>query len=189
MPLEPAKRASIVEMVRQGTGRNEVARAVGVSPTTVSRVAKAENISFDRSAVEVATHAASVDAKSRRKALGSRILSDIEEARLRLSRETQARGFQAAAQGLDALTRSYANLAKLDGPDTTPIDEAKSMMGSFMQMAQTISLQRQEGELEQAKADFSRRRAEFEARSGGEYHDGPPDGPRLDSLGQGTVGL
>ncbi|RPE78968.1 MULTISPECIES: hypothetical protein [unclassified Frondihabitans] len=111
------------------------------------------------------------------------MLADIEEARLRLVRELNPRGFQAAAQGLDALVRSYVNLARVDGPDTTPIDEAKSIMGSMMQMAQAMSLQRQEGELELAQADFDRRKAEHEAQTTREFNDGSPDGPRLASSG------
>ena len=139
MPLDAAKRASIVAMVREEVGRNEIARAVGVSPTTVTRIAKEERLSFDRSKTAQAVQVVSIDAKARRKALGARLLSDMEEARLRLSREVQARGFAAVAQGLDALSRSYANLAKLDGPDMSAMEEMKSAMGSFMQLAQDVA--------------------------------------------------
>lgn len=139
MPLDTAKRASIVAMVREEVGRNEIARAVGVSPTTVTRIAKEERLTFDRSKTAQAVQVVSIDAKARRKALGARLLSDMEEARLRLTRESQARGFAAVAQGLDALSRSYANLAKLDGPDTTEMEQMRSAMGSFMQLAQAVA--------------------------------------------------
>ncbi|MFJ2354497.1 hypothetical protein [Frigoribacterium sp. NPDC087798] len=156
MPLDEGKRASVVAMVRQEVGRNEIARAVGVSPTTVTRIAKDERLSFDRSKTAQATQVVSIDAKARRKALGSRLLSDMEEARLRLAQEEQARGFAAVAQGLDALSRSYANLAKLDGPDTSEMNEMKSAMGAFMELAKAVA-ETQENPFEKSGADAARR--------------------------------
>ncbi|MFJ4074785.1 hypothetical protein [Curtobacterium sp. NPDC089991] len=129
MALDEAKRRSIVAMIEEGTGRNEVARSVGVAASTVSSVAKQAGLTFDRQQTAVASVAQASDAKARRQALGARMLGDLEEARLRLAKEPQARGFQAAAQGLDALARAYGNIAKIDGPDTTEQDQAVSMLG------------------------------------------------------------
>lgn len=129
MALDEAKRRNIVAMIEEGNGRNEIARAVGVAASTVSNVARQAGLTFDRQQTAVAAAAQATDAKARRQALGARMLGDLEEARLRLAKEPNARGFQAAAQGLDALARAYGNIAKIDGPDTTANDEAVSMLG------------------------------------------------------------
>lgn len=129
MALDKAKRRSIVAMIEEGTGRNEIARSVGVAASTVSSVAKQAGLTFDRQQTAVAAVAQATDARARRQALGARMLGDLEEARLRLAMEPHARGFQAAAQGLDALARAYGNIAKIDGPDSTENDQAVSMLG------------------------------------------------------------
>ncbi|WP_263091698.1 hypothetical protein [Curtobacterium sp. RIT-PI-V] len=97
MALDEAKRRSIVAMVEEGVGRNGIARSVGVAAFTVSNVAKQAGLRFDRQQTVAAAVAQATDAKARRQALGARMLGTLEEARLRLSKEPQARGFQAAA--------------------------------------------------------------------------------------------
>jgi len=131
MALDEAKRRSIVAMVEEGTGRNEIARSIGVAASTVSSVAKQAGLTFDRQQTAVAAVAQASDARARRQALGARMLGDLEEARLRLAKEPHARGFQAAAQGLDALARAYGNIAKIDGADVAANDEAVSMLGKL----------------------------------------------------------
>lgn len=129
MALDESKRRNIVARIEEGTGRNEIARSVGVAAFTVSNVAKQAGLTFDRQQTAVAAVAQATDAKARRRSPGVRMLGDLEEARLRSAKEPNARGFHAAAQGLDALARAYGNIAKIDGPDTTANDEAVSMLG------------------------------------------------------------
>lgn len=100
-----------------------------MAASTVSNVAKQAGLTFDRQQTAVAAVAQATDAKARCQSFGARMLGDLEEARLRLAKEENARGFQAAAQRLDALARAYGNIAKIDGPDTTANDKAVSMLG------------------------------------------------------------
>jgi hypothetical protein len=64
--IDPSKRDHIVELAMAGMGRNEIAREVGVSGGTVSKVCDKAGILFDRRATELATRAQAVDAKKRR---------------------------------------------------------------------------------------------------------------------------
>ena len=131
MPITDATRQRVIELARSEQKRNEIAGNIGISPSTVSIIAKANGVSFDRTKMVSATKAHVADAKARRAILGVSMLRDLEEARLRLPGATSGRELQAVAQGLDGLTRAYVNLAKLE-PDDDGIGEAKGMVGSIM---------------------------------------------------------
>jgi len=73
-PLDPAKRAAIAEDIRAGKARNAIARERGVSPATVSNIARENNLTFDRTLTETATRAKQIDNKARRAALAERLL-------------------------------------------------------------------------------------------------------------------
>jgi hypothetical protein len=130
VPLTPEQREQIVDLAKLGRGRNEIARTVGCSPTTVTKVAKANKVNFDGSITATATSARAADAKARRTALGLDMLGDLEGARLRLEYAGTARDFQLTAQGIDALSRAYANLLKLD-PGDGGMTEARGLMAGF----------------------------------------------------------
>jgi hypothetical protein len=135
LPLSDEKRERGIDLIRQGMGRNAVAREIGVSSQTVSALAKKAGLSFDRTATAQATEARKVDAKARRLALGNALLGDLEEVRLRILRAETPRELQAIGQGLDALMRAYTNLAKVDGPEDPHGEErAKSMVGGLMNL-------------------------------------------------------
>lgn len=131
MGLSDAKRQEIVDLIKAGGGRNEIAREVGVSGRTVSVVAEKAGLTFDRMQTRKATEARLVDAKARRVSLGLEMLGDLEEARLRLAEATGARDFQLTAQGMDALTRAYSNMVKLD-PGDGGIEEARGLLGTII---------------------------------------------------------
>lgn len=131
MALSDATRQEIVDLIKAGGGRNEVAREVGVSGRTVSVVAEKAGLTFDRTQTRKATEARLVDAKARRATLGLEMLGDLEEARLRLAEATGARDFQLTAQGLDALTRAYSNMLKLDLGDGG-MEEARGLLGTII---------------------------------------------------------
>jgi hypothetical protein len=99
------KGRSIVAMIEEGNGRNEIAGAVCAAASTLSNVARQAGLTFERQQTAIALAAQATDAKARRQALGTRMLGHLEEARLRLAKEPQARGFEAEAQGLDAGAR------------------------------------------------------------------------------------
>ena len=54
-PLAEQIAADVAELHAEGMGRNEIARALAVSPGTVSNAARIAGVEFDRSSTEVAT--------------------------------------------------------------------------------------------------------------------------------------
>lgn len=74
VPVQPETRAKIIKLIRQEVARNEIARQCGVSPTTVTRIAKAEGLAFDRSATKVAVAAHKVDLAESRQLLAEKML-------------------------------------------------------------------------------------------------------------------
>jgi len=77
-PLDPDKRAAILDDIRAGKARNVIARDHGVSPSTVSKVAHENGHTFDRSQTKDATAAAVADHASRRAALAERLIALAE---------------------------------------------------------------------------------------------------------------
>jgi transposase-like protein len=75
-PLAPDKRAAILASLRAGTSRNRAAREHGVSFASVSKIAAAEGISFDRSQTKSATEAAVADLRAIRVATSRRFLAE-----------------------------------------------------------------------------------------------------------------
>jgi transposase-like protein len=138
LPLSDAKRQQVIDLAKTGRGRNEIAREVGVSGRTVSVIADKEGLSFDRSQTVQATEARKVDAKARRTTLSLDMLGDLETARLRIIEAATARDFQLTAQGLDALTRAYVNLQKLE-PDDGGLGEARGLLGKFFAAVESVA--------------------------------------------------
>lgn len=88
-PLSPEKREQITDLIRDGKTRNAIARAVGVSGATVTKVAKeletqGEAPAFDRSATKRATAAREVDQAAERARLRGLLLEDAHRLRRQL---------------------------------------------------------------------------------------------------------
>lgn len=73
-PLDQARRQQIINLHADGHARNEIARRVGVSSSTVSKVCKQEGLDFDRTQTVAATRAKSVDAKAMRAEIALKLL-------------------------------------------------------------------------------------------------------------------
>lgn len=67
-------RAAIIDDVKAGKARNEIARDRDVSAGSVTNIAHAAGLSFDRSATRNATSASVADSASRRAALAERLI-------------------------------------------------------------------------------------------------------------------
>lgn len=76
--LSDDERAAIVDAIRAGRSRNDVARESGRSCDTVTRIAKAEGLSFDRAATKHATEARRADNAARRERLISAMYANAE---------------------------------------------------------------------------------------------------------------
>ncbi|MFD7994538.1 helix-turn-helix domain-containing protein [Streptomyces mexicanus] len=78
-PIDDKDRAAVKRLHAKGKSRNDIARAIGRSPSTVSKIATALGLSFDRAAeVETATNVRKADLAARRAAFAER-LQDIAE--------------------------------------------------------------------------------------------------------------
>ena len=78
-PIDDKDRAAVKRLHAKGKSRNDIARAIKRSPSTVSKIATELGLSFDRAAeVEAATNVRKADLAARRAAFAER-LQDIAE--------------------------------------------------------------------------------------------------------------
>lgn len=79
--LPDDKRDAIIADIHNGHGRNAIARAHAVSPSTVTAIAREAGIddAFDRAATKKATQATLDDNKARRAALARRMLDKAND--------------------------------------------------------------------------------------------------------------
>lgn len=82
-PLNPAKREAIITDIKAGKPRNQIARDHSVSGSTVTKIAKAEQIAFDRAQTENATRARKFDAAAARAQLVQDLYGDAQRFRKR----------------------------------------------------------------------------------------------------------
>lgn len=78
-PVSDEERSQIVEAIRSGAARNDVARRFGRSPSTISKIAHAEGLAFDRAQTEAATKAKQADNRARRAAQAVVYLDKVDE--------------------------------------------------------------------------------------------------------------
>ena len=142
-------RADIRALHAQGLGRNAIATRIGRSPRTVSYLAAAMNLSFDRTATAVATAARVTDAKARRAAIIEG-LYDVAEDDLAYLRQKDpvelvevsmgapvrynaprlpAQDRKALVTAVSSATTAAARLEALDGDPET--DSARSVLGAL----------------------------------------------------------
>ncbi|MEC3977887.1 helix-turn-helix domain-containing protein [Amycolatopsis sp. H20-H5] len=76
-----------------GRNRNQIAKDIGRSGATVSKIARELGLSFDRSATAAATEAKVIDAKARRAALAVALLGDAERLREQLFAPAEIHSF------------------------------------------------------------------------------------------------
>src|SRR5580700_10138178 len=85
-PLAASKRAAILEDIRSGMTRNQIARKHGVAASTVGRIAGQEGITdaFDRTNTLKGARAKAADNKAKRAQLQSDLLDDAQRVRGRI---------------------------------------------------------------------------------------------------------
>ncbi|WP_084075262.1 helix-turn-helix domain-containing protein [Demequina sp. NBRC 110052] len=138
MQIAEHTRERVVELLHEGHGRNEIARRVGISGTSVGKIAREQEVSFDRSKTAEANRITAVDARYKRLALADNLLNDIEGARARLAQCEGAAQFRWVAQAIDALTRSYVTIQRMDGDDGGA-DEARGILTAFMTQVHLVT--------------------------------------------------
>jgi transposase-like protein len=89
-PLPDAKRRAILTDIQSGEKPcRRIAREHGVAQSTVSKIAREEGLSFDRTKTVKATRAKQADNRARRAQIGSDLLDDVGRLRARAWSEYQ----------------------------------------------------------------------------------------------------
>ena len=120
-------RGRILALARDGRGRNEICRELGVSHGVVSDLCRAAGMSFDRVPREVA-QAARADAQTRRSRLILALLGDVELARAHMRDAVNSRGLHDCARAVAQLCAAHAHLVRADrlandaSVDTSAVD-------------------------------------------------------------------
>ncbi|MFE7853739.1 helix-turn-helix domain-containing protein [Streptomyces sp. NPDC057403] len=84
-PIDAKDRAAVKRLHKQGRTRNDIARAIKRSPSTVSKIAAELGLTFERGAeVVAATEARRIDLAARRVALAESLHQDAEKLREQL---------------------------------------------------------------------------------------------------------
>lgn len=101
-PLTADERAGIVEAIRGGRQRNEIAREFGRAAGTITKIAQAEGLSFDRSATQVATEARRADNAAKRAELIAGMYDDARRLRTQMFAPAVERKAFVVSGGKDA---------------------------------------------------------------------------------------
>lgn len=83
-PITETDRQRVRDLHAVGRNRNQIAKELGRSGSTVSKIASELGLSFDRTAVKAATEARVADARARRSALMLDLLGDAQRLRVQL---------------------------------------------------------------------------------------------------------
>ncbi len=79
-PISKKTEANILDHLDRETPRNQIARDLGISPSTVTNIARKHGSNFDRTKTKKATHARTLDNKARRALLAKRMLDAADQA-------------------------------------------------------------------------------------------------------------
>lgn len=154
-PVRNDERARVRELHADGKSRNEIARELGRGVATITRIAKAEGLDFDREQTKQAVAAKRLDSKARRADLAALLLDDAHRLRKRLWEESKqiasspagpevitldlppardAKDFMYAVSGA---VKSHTELEKLDSD--TGASAAKAMLGALGEALQVAA--------------------------------------------------
>lgn len=146
--ITDADRDRVRDLHSEGKSRNDIARAISRSPSTVTGIARSLGLSFDRSATAAATHARQIDNRSRRTEIVGRLYGRAERILGRLEAErytftaTTINGIESKVLNhvpapdekalASAMSTHLAAAARLEQVDADKGgDGAKSMLGGL----------------------------------------------------------
>ncbi|MFH9293841.1 hypothetical protein [Streptomyces sp. NPDC017520] len=130
-PIPDEQRDQVVELARAGRARNEIAREVGISTASVSRICADAGVGFDRSLTAAALQARVIDLKAARLGLATSMLDDVQAARQRMHGADDNRNFLDGAKAVAALAGTHIKLVAVDRDDSSGTEAAKSMLGQL----------------------------------------------------------
>lgn len=119
-----------------GLARNDIAREIGRSPSTVTKLARELGLAFDRTATAAATHAKVLDAKAKRAALMNDYLDDAQRLRQQLWEPHEYRDHG----GKDFVEARWTQ------PEPTAADKLKLMQASTTAAHSSLRLDLHDGD-------------------------------------------
>lgn len=119
-PLTNDELDQIRRLHANGTSRNDIARILSRSGSTISNAAKAMGLSFDREMVKAATEARVADARARRAELMHNLLDDAERLRQQIWKPHEYRDHG----GRDFVEQKWTQ------PEPTAADKLKLMQAT-----------------------------------------------------------
>lgn len=137
-PFTDDERARILQAVKAGKGRNEIAREHNRSPSSISKIAHAAGLNFDRSKTEVATKAKQADNRARRAELAPRFLDKAEEALDQIAGALARMSGPTLVYNFGGRDNTYEEHV-LDSPPTEVLRAAAATVRDLMQTAKTAS--------------------------------------------------
>lgn len=117
----------VVVLAQQGMGRNEISRRTGIPWASVTRIAKANGITFDPSQTEVALRARIAQLKQAQAGIALGLHEDIAVARMLLRTARTHRDYAFASKAIGDLTQAAQRMT----PEITEqesAEEAKSWL-------------------------------------------------------------
>lgn len=105
-PVEPELRAKAVAMMREGKGRNEIARETGIAAATITKIAAEEGHAFDMASTETAVAVAKVSRAARRGAIIDRLYARTEKILDRLEADSYTYSLM-GPNGVETVTEPY----------------------------------------------------------------------------------
>lgn len=129
-PLTDAELARIRTLHAAGTSRNDMARILGRSGSTISKAAEQMGLSFDREMVKAATAARVADARARRADIMHKLLDDADRLRGQIWEPHEYR----AHGGRDFVEQRWTQ------PEPTSADKHKLMMATSAALTSSMRL-------------------------------------------------
>ncbi|MFH9759737.1 hypothetical protein ACH4MJ_29990 [Streptomyces anulatus] len=123
---------AIQVLAEQGIGRNEIARRTGISNTTVTEIAQAIGVTFDRSKTEQALKARLTDLKLAQMGVAEGLTEDLTHARFMLRTSKDRRDLAFAAKTISDLARSAQALTP-EMSDANTVEDAKDFLTDLHQ--------------------------------------------------------
>ncbi|WP_060176890.1 antitoxin Xre-like helix-turn-helix domain-containing protein [Streptomyces sp. IMTB 1903] len=121
----------VVRLIGQGLGRNEIAKLTGVSTATVSRIAKRNGLTFDRTQTEKALKARISDLNLRQAGLAEALADRVAVAIAFADAATDYREWAYAWKAINDATQAYRRM-KPELTQDDAIEDAKSFLGDLM---------------------------------------------------------
>ncbi|MFG2639021.1 hypothetical protein ACGFX8_35905 [Streptomyces sp. NPDC048362] len=125
-PVHP-RAEMVVVLAQQGIGRNEISRRTGIPAVSVSRIAKANGITFDPAQTEVALRARLAELKQASAGIALGLHEDIAVARMLLRTARNHRDYAFASKAIGDLTQAAQRMTpEISNQDE--IDDAKQSL-------------------------------------------------------------